>query len=191
MGSIKVGILALHGDVEEHRKALLEAAKNLNLEIEVVEVRVPSDLDGVSHLVLPGGESSSYSKVMKENGLLEAIKNKASSLKFFGTCAGLIMLAKKVNNPAENQLSLQLLDVEVERNAYGRQRESFEAELETDFGKINGVFIRAPKIVKANGVKILAKFNGEPVAVKEGNVLGCTFHPELTTTKFHELFLKN
>ncbi|VVB65609.1 Pyridoxal 5'-phosphate synthase subunit PdxT [Candidatus Gugararchaeum adminiculabundum] len=188
---MKVGILALHGDVEEHRKATLAAAKNLGLKVEVCEVRTARDLEGVTHLILPGGESSSFSLLMRESELLDAIKKRARTLKFFGTCAGLILLAKKFNKGTVDQVSLELLDVEVDRNAYGRQRESFEAEIDTKLGKINGVFIRAPRILKLNnGVEVLAEYKGEPVAVKEGNILACSFHPELTTTKFHELFLK-
>ena len=160
----RVGVLALQGAFEAHERALHD------LGTEVREVRTPADLAGVSGLVLPGGESSVHLRLLAESGLEEAIRGFEGPI--LGTCAGLILLARRVGNPA--QRSLGLLDVDVERNAYGRQRESFEDEA-------GRVFIRAPRITRVGpGVSVLDKnAKGEALAVQQGRVIASTYHPEL------------
>jgi 5'-phosphate synthase pdxT subunit len=171
-----IGVLALQGAFEAHEKALRE------LGAEVREVRTPADLAGVTGLVLPGGESSVHLRLLAESGLEAAIKKYDGAL--LGTCAGLILLARRVANPA--QRSLGLIDVDVERNAYGRQRESFEDES-------GRVFIRAPRITRVGpGVEVLDKTSeGEALAVRQGRVLASTYHPELSKNRtLHELLVQ-
>lgn len=189
---MKVGILAFHGDVIEHVLALGKAADKLNVACEVVEVRTKKDLDALDGLIIPGGESTNFYKLCVREGMLEKIKLMPN---IFGTCAGAIMLAKKVHNAEQGQKTLGLMDIEVDRNAYGPQEESFEDDIKTKFGKIHAVFIRAPKIRKIGaGVVSLSERNGEILACeqrsKSNYYLATSFHPELTTTKFHEHFLK-
>jgi 5'-phosphate synthase pdxT subunit len=162
-GRTTVGVLALQGAFAAHAQ-LLEA-----LGAEAREVRSAADLEGCEALVLPGGESSVHLRLLAEARLDVAIERFAGPL--LGTCAGLILLAKRVTNP--EQRSLGLLDVDVRRNAYGRQRDSFEDER----GRI---FIRAPRIERVGpGVEVLAARGAEPLAVRAGRVLGATYHPEL------------
>lgn len=183
-----IGVLALQGDFARH----LEAFKRLG--VTATEVREPKDLNGLSGLVLPGGESTAMLKLMEGTGMEDAIRSfheKGGAL--FGTCAGLILIADRVTDP--EQRSLQLLDVDVERNAYGRQADSFEADLETRIGKdqpFRGVFIRAPRVTRQGpDVLVLARANGDPVLLREGNVLAATFHPEMTDDlRVHRYFVQ-
>ncbi len=175
---MKIGVLALQGDFALHARALASCG------VESVEVRKPEQLADVDGLIIPGGESTTLLKLMETWGFVPAIeKFHAEGRPIFGTCAGLILLARDVQNP--RQFSLGLLDVEVERNAYGRQRESFEtpgrASLDGAPAEIEMVFIRAPRIRRTGpGVRTLARHGDEPVMVREGTVLAATFHPELT-----------
>ncbi len=190
-GRPRVGVLALQGDFEAHRAAL--AARG----VESAEVRVPADLDGVAGLVLPGGESTTMLKLMEGTGLAdrlaEAIRGGTPAL---ATCAGVILLAREVGHPP--QRSLGVLDVGVERNAYGRQIDSAVVALavadEAALGAatLEGVFIRAPRVVRVGaGVEVLARRGADPVLLRQGKVLAATFHPELTQgSPVVDLFLR-
>ena len=173
-----IGVLALQGDFARHRAALGRAG------VAAVEVRQPTELDGVSGLVIPGGESTTLLTLMEVGELFPALRAfHASGRPLFGTCAGLIVLAREVEGP--RQSSLGLIDVTVERNSYGRQRESFEAEARSALGEggdpLRMVFIRAPRILRVGpDVVVLARHGGDPVLAREGGVLVATFHPELT-----------
>ena len=184
---MRIGVLALQGDFALHAKALARCGA------EAVEVRKPAELADLDGLVIPGGESTTLLKLMDEWGFVPAIeKFHAEGKPIFGTCAGLIVLAREVENP--RQFSLGLIDVTVERNAYGRQRESFEASgaarLDGSPVPLEMVFIRAPRIRRVGpGVVPLAEHRGEPVLARQGTVLVATFHPELTEdTAVHRYF---
>jgi 5'-phosphate synthase pdxT subunit len=184
---MKIGVLAIQGDYEAHGRMLER------LGVEPVFVRAPADLEGISGLILPGGESSTHMKVLTEEGLLEPLKKFASNGgAFFGTCAGAILLAREVHHP--DQASLGLLDASVLRNGYGRQLASdvhFGASTIKD-APLEMVFIRAP-IIESVGkdVRVLAEYEGHPVLIEQGRIMAATFHPELTEdTTIHERFLK-
>jgi 5'-phosphate synthase pdxT subunit len=184
-------VLALQGDFALHARALARCAGPP----EVVEVRKPEQLDGLDGLVIPGGESTTLLKLMDAGGFVPALeKLHARGTPIFGTCAGLILTAREVTAPT--QFSLGFIDVGVERNAYGRQRESFEAPataaLDGHPVPVEMVFIRAPRIRRVGpGVETLARHGGEPVLARQGNVLVATFHPELTDdTTVHEYFCR-
>ena len=174
---MKIGILAVQGNFREH------AAMLRGLGAEVVEVRLPEELDGLDGLVIPGGESTAIMRLARLYGLDDAVRRFAGPV--FGTCAGMILLDRK---------HLGLMDIEVERNAYGRQAASFEADLELagDKEPLRGVFIRAPRLSEVGPeVEVLAEHAGEPVLLREGRFLVAAFHPELTgDTRVHELFLE-
>ena len=173
---MKIGVLALQGNFREH------AAMLRRLGAEPVEVRKPEQLAGLDGLVIPGGESTTFMRLMRLYGLEDAIRRFEQPV--LGTCAGLIVLDRH---------HLGLVDLEVERNAYGRQVASFEADLELagDDKPLRGVFIRAPRVQGASeAVDVLAELDGEPVLLRQGRFLVATFHPELTDdTRVHELFL--
>ena len=174
--SARFGILALQGAFSAHAECLA------SLGVPTREVRVPSDLDEVDALLMPGGESSTMSQLLESSGLFDRISARLEDgLAVFGTCAGLILLATSIVDGREDQRSFGAIDVTVRRNAYGRQVDSFEADLESDVGTIPGVFIRAPRIERVGeAVSVLATHGGEPVLVRQGNALGATFHPELS-----------
>jgi 5'-phosphate synthase pdxT subunit len=183
----KVGVLALQGDFEKHIQALDR------LGVPAVEVREKSQLEEVDGLIIPGGESTTIGKLLVRYGMLEPMQTFAKEGKpIFGTCAGTILLAKEIEG--SNQDRIGVLDIAVKRNAYGRQIESFEADIFVPtIGElpIRGVFIRAP-IIKhiEDGVEVLARFGDSPVLVKQGKILAATFHPELTNdTRVHAFFL--
>ena len=186
---LRIGVLALQGDFALHARALARCGAH------VVEVRKPEQLEGLDGLVMPGGESTTLLKLMEAWGFVPALeKFHAGGRPIFGTCAGLIVTAREVSNPA--QFSLGLIDVAVERNAYGRQRESFEAAGHATLSgrrvPIEMVFIRAPRIRRVGpGVDTLATHHGEPVMARQGSVLVATFHPELTDDPtVHEYFCR-
>ncbi len=177
-----IGVLAFHGDVIEHIEALKHAAKALRLPVDVVSVRTPDVMRTLDGLVLPGGESTTLRKLCEREGVWEPMKTVPN---IFGTCAGAILLAKG---------NLGLMDIEVERNAYGRQAESFEKILPTALGTLNAIFIRAPKFSLENKtIQVLAEYNGEVLACEQKKngkyYLAASFHPELTSLLFHEHFL--
>ena len=171
-----VAVLALQGDFEAHRRALAEIG------VESFEARRPRDLDAADGLVLPGGESTTLWKFFEGEPWEEAFRAFAASARpVLGTCAGAIVLARDVTNPA--QKGLNLIDLSIERNAYGRQLDSFVAEVDAPSlgSKLPAVFIRAPRIRRTGpGVEVLASYRGEPVLVRQANVVAATFHPELT-----------
>jgi 5'-phosphate synthase pdxT subunit len=181
----RVGVLSLQGDFERHARSL-EA-----LGVEAVRVTLPRDLEGVVALVLPGGESTTMLRLLDSTGLREPLETLARSRPVLGTCAGLILLGSGSEGlPAP---TLGLLDVTVERNAYGRQIDSFSAEIEASVlgAPFTGVFIRAPRIRRVgSGVSVVATHGGEPVGVRRGAIVGLCFHPELTgDLRFHRWFL--
>src|SRR3989338_1709344 len=189
---ITIGVLAYQGDVEEHLEATRAAAKKIKRNIEVVPVRTKQDIAGLSGLIIPGGESTTLYKLCRREGIFEDMKRIPN---IFGTCAGAIMLSKEVGNKMAGQETLGLMDIEVERNAYGRQSESFEADIETKLGPLQAIFIRAPRIMKVGkDVRVLAEYNGEIIACEQESkgkyYLALSFHPELTTTLFHEHFFR-
>ena len=183
---MKIGVLAIQGDYEAH-KAVLE-----RLGAEVILVRKPEQLDAIDAIVIPGGESSTFLNFLVERGFLDKLRDFVSTKPAFGTCAGAILLAKDVENPPQE--SLQVLDIRIRRNAYGRQIDSSIREEKTKLGEkpLEMVFIRAPKIVgTGKNVEVLASAGGNPVLVRQGKIMACTFHPELSNdTRVHEEFLK-
>jgi 5'-phosphate synthase pdxT subunit len=185
---MRIGVLASQGAFAEHIDILHQ------LEVEALPVRLPSELRGWDGLIIPGGESTSISRLMVDYNLVSEIKNLAKSgLPIFGTCAGMILLAREILDSAVEPLGL--MDITVRRNAFGRQRESFETELAIPvLGEkpFPGVFIRAPIIEQANSkVEILTRLtNGTGVAARQGKILASAFHPELTNDlRFHQYFL--
>jgi pyridoxal 5'-phosphate synthase pdxT subunit len=174
---VRIGVLALQGNFREH------AAMLRRLGAEVIEVRLPDQLEGLDGLVIPGGESTAILRLMRLYGLEEAIRRFARPI--LGTCAGMILLDRS---------HLALVDLEVARNAYGRQLASFEADLELagEEAPLHGVFIRAPRVAEAGpGVEVLAEHDGVPVLLRDGRFLVASFHPELTAdTRVHERFLE-
>ena len=182
---MKIGVLALQGDFDAHRQMLER------LGADVTMVRKPEQLREIDGLVIPGGESSTFLKLLGDAGF-EELKQFVTSKPTFGTCAGAIMLAKQVENPS--QKGTGALDMRVRRNAYGRQIEStiLTSECKIPGGEMEMVYIRAPRIEDVGPeVEVLAKRDGHPVLVRQGKVLAATFHPELTgDTRVHELFLK-
>ena len=182
---LKIGVLSLQGDFKEH----IEMLRKCN--VDAVEVRMPEDLEDADGLIIPGGESTTMGNLMQRHNLDKAIiKKHQKGMAIYGTCAGAILLSKSILG--SGQPSLKLLDISVKRNDYGRQIDSFEAELKIDkIGKFIGIFIRAPVIEKLNnGVKILAELNNNPVLVQQKNILASAFHPELTNDKrVHEYFI--
>ncbi|MBL4694651.1 pyridoxal 5'-phosphate synthase glutaminase subunit PdxT [Candidatus Gracilibacteria bacterium] len=168
---MKIGILDIQGSVEEHISALQR------LGAEIVRVKNAEDLEGLDGLVMPGGESTTMEKLMKRFGLWEAIIG--SGLPIYGTCAGAILLAK-----------MGLIDMEVERNAYGGQLESFETELDFEGGRVPAVFIRAPRFVNVEKVEVLSRNGEEAVCVRQGKIMASSFHPEMAEdTNIHRYFL--
>jgi pyridoxal 5'-phosphate synthase pdxT subunit len=184
----KVGILALQGDFAEH------AAILRRLDADAREVRLPRDLDGVDRLIIPGGESTTISRLLEMYGLLAPIRAFAAHRPVWGTCAGMIVMAKHATDL--DRETLGLMDISVIRNAFGRQLDSFETDLdieELDGGPLHAVFIRAP-LIKETGpaVKVMARLEGQGiVAARQEHLLVTAFHPELTTdTRMHQYFLK-
>jgi 5'-phosphate synthase pdxT subunit len=187
----KVGILSLQGDFEAHGRTLAA------LGAEPAFVRTAADLESLDALVIPGGESTTMLKLLRAENLLEPLMEFGRCKPIFGTCAGAILLATGVSNPGQE--SLGLIDIDVERNAYGRQIDSRVAQVtpEADFaarthpGEMEAVFIRAPVIRRVGtGARVLARYQGDPVLVEQGHHLVATFHPELTADpRVHELFL--
>lgn len=183
---VKVGVLDIQGSVAEHADTLREAGA------EVVFVKKAEDLAEVAGLIIPGGESTTIGKLLTRFGLREAILERATEgMAIWGTCAGAILLAKKLIGEQQAE-SLELLDIEIERNAYGRQLDSFETELEFAGDRVPAVFIRAPKILAVGeGVEVLAKEKDEIVACKKGKLMATSFHPEMTDDLgIHKYFIK-
>ena len=182
-----IGVLALQGDFREHMAALRAC------EVECRPVRLHADLDGVDALILPGGESTTMARLM-EPGLREAIvARSAEGMPVLGTCAGMILMANRIVDGRPDQEPLGLIDMAVQRNAYGRQIDSFETQVESSAigGRGPAVFIRAPQVVEPAGqAEVLAVHAGRTVALRQGNRLALAFHPELTPDRrWHQYFL--
>jgi 5'-phosphate synthase pdxT subunit len=188
----RVGVLALQGDFEAHARAVERAGAT------AVEVRTEQDLRSLDGLIIPGGESTTMLKLLLDENLMEPLREFGRLRPIFGTCAGAILLANEVSSPAQE--SLGLIDVGVERNAYGRQIDSRvtrimpedDLQSRTRPGEMEAVFIRAPIIRRVGqGARVLARYQGDPVLVEEGKHLVATFHPELSgDSRVHELFLQ-
>lgn len=182
---MKIGILALQGDVEAHAATLTRAG------LSPLPVRRAGQLAEIAALVIPGGESTTMSRLIEREGLLEPLRAFASGHPVLGTCAGLVLMAREPGDPRVR--SLDLLDVRVRRNAYGRQIHSFSTRLEGEAtGPVRAVFIRAPRIETTGaGVAVLLEHEGVPVLVAEGPHMGCAFHPELAgDPRIHQLWLE-
>ena len=183
---MRIGVLALQGDVEEHCRKIKEC------KAEPVLVRSDSELKSVSGLIIPGGESTTIGLLLKKSGLDKKIIERAKKgLAIYGTCAGAILIAKVIIGSKQPRLGL--LDITIRRNDYGRQIDSFEADIEIKgFNhKLRAIFIRSPVIEKVNNTQVLSTFNNKPVLVRNGNILISTFHPELTTDKrIHNYFIR-
>ncbi len=187
---MNVGVLALQGDFREHLAALAECG------LLATAVKTAEEIKAIDALVIPGGESTTISKLAKAFNLFDLIKNRINEgLPTYGSCAGMIMVAKSIKDPASGQETFGGIDIEIERNAFGRQVDSFEEDL--DFQGISGpkfraVFIRAPWVTKlSNGVEVLSEIDGHAVAVRQGKVLATSFHPELTSdNRIHRYFIE-
>jgi 5'-phosphate synthase pdxT subunit len=185
---MKIGVLALQGDFAAHQKALQQAG------IDAPEVRTPEALQGLDGVVMPGGESTTMLRLMNIYGLVDPLKNfVASGGGLFGTCAGVILMAHKVTNP--DQPSFDFMDVDVKRNAYGRQLDSFITPIDAPPlgpAPLEAVFIRAPAVERVGpAVEVLASHSGKPILLRQGKHLAATFHPELTPDpRVHEYFAK-
>ena len=201
MSNIKIGVLGIQGDIEENILSVAEALKNLNLQGTVESVRYSESIAELDGLILPGGESTVIGNLLSIQGnIFQTIKKKITEgMPVLGTCAGLIMLSKRTYDKVVGETKQNLfgvLDVVIERNAFGRQHESFEVDLDIPIlGKefFRGIFIRSPIINNVGeSVNILTKLNDKIVAVKQNNIIGTSFHPELSTDRrLHELFIKD
>ncbi|MGB8956958.1 MAG: pyridoxal 5'-phosphate synthase glutaminase subunit PdxT [Tumebacillaceae bacterium] len=186
---MKIGVLALQGAVAEHIRSMQQAGAD-----EVVPVKWPADLEGLDGLVLPGGESTTIGKLMNKYELMEPLREKAKQgFPMFGTCAGLILLAERIYD--QDWAHIGVLDALVDRNSFGRQVDSFETDLTVkgiEGEPYTAVFIRAPHIMEVGpDVEVLATFEDRIVTARQGNLLGASFHPELTDdVRLHEYFLR-
>jgi len=197
---LKVGILSIQGDIEENSNAIKESFNELEIEGTVVYMKDLKDLEEIDGLIIPGGESTVIGMLLFLKGVQpDLIRKKIQEgLPILGTCAGLIMLSNKAYDKTigeTKQALLKVLDVTIERNAFGRQHESFESELDISYlgeRKFNGVFIRAPAITElGNNVEIIAEYDKKIVAVRQNNILGTSFHPELANdNRFHTNLIK-
>ena len=187
---VKVGILNLQGAVSEHYDMARKAVEKLGVDVDVVPVRYADDVRTCDGIIISGGESTVIGKLIHKRGIDKVIKD--NDIPVFGTCAGMILLGKKTDF---NQPLLGLMDIDVKRNKYGRQKDSFEATIEIFDQKYPGVFIRAPSLASydesKDDIKVLSTFNGKIIAIQQGNNIAMSFHPELTDdTLIHEYFIK-
>lgn len=186
--SDKIGVLAIQGDVAENTSSLEASIADLKQDATVHAVRTPDEISAMDGLIIPGGESTTIGQLSLVNGSQKAIRQKIQSgMPVLGICAGMILLAGSATDRVvgrTGQPLLGFLDVELERNSFGRQRQSFETDISLDplgIPRYNGVFIRAPAVSSvSDGVEVLARLNGKIVAVRKGNIIGTSFHPELT-----------
>lgn len=198
---MKIGVLAVQGDVSEHIQAAKKAIDKLGISGEVISIKHRRELRDLNGMIIPGGESTVIGRLMVLSGLDTEIVDKAESgMAIFGSCAGMVLLAKKALDRVlgeVNQPLLKLMDIAVLRNAFGRQRESFEAKITVPkLGEVpfDAVFIRAPVVQEllSRAVEVLSYFDDKIVAVQQGNFLAVSFHPELSDdTRFHEYFIKS
>ena len=196
--SLIVGVLSIQGDVHENHLSAKAAIDELGIDVKVIEVKTPDEISSLDGLIIPGGESTTIGQLSLVNGSLKILKEKIENgMPVLGICAGMIMLSKTASDRIvgkTDQPLLNILDITLERNSFGRQKESFEASVSLDsinISKFNGVFIRAPSISDVGSdVEILSKFNEKIVAVKKGNVIGTSFQPELTQdVSLHKYFV--
>ena len=196
--SVNIGVLGMQGDVAENIAATRTALGRAGIKGVVKQVKTPGEISKLDALILPGGESTMMGQMSLVNGAIKTIKDKIQKgMPVFGICAGLILLSKNAKDRVVGKMDqplLELLDVRVERNSFGRQRDSFEAEISAQpigIAKSRGVFIRAPSIEGiGKDVQTVSKFNEKVVAVKQGNILGVAFHPELTSdVSWHSHFV--
>lgn len=188
---MNIGIIGFQGDVTEHAELLALVSRKLGIEIKVTDVRKKEHLSSLSGLIIPGGESTTIYKLLVLYGLYDEILRLAGEgMPVMGTCAGLILISSRTNDDVVKGMGL--LGSEIERNAYGRQINSFMEDIEIKgIGNYRAVFIRAPVISYPGDSDVLAEYKGSPVMIRKGNVLGLTFHPELTKdTRVHEYFVK-
>ena len=190
--------MAIQGDVQENILSTKKALDDLGIDGTVTDVKTADDVKKLDGLIIPGGESTTIGQLSLVNSSLRVIKEKIEGgMPVFGICAGMILLAKTANDRVvgkTNQPLLDLLEIKIERNSFGRQRESFEAEVAMDsinIPQFRGIFIRAPSISEVSSdVEVLAKFNEKIVAIKKGNIIGTSFHPELTSdVSLHKYFV--
>ena len=184
--NMQVGVLALQGAFAAHSDCLT------SIGVQSIEVRNPEQLSSVDALLMPGGESSTMSQLLESSGLFDPISSRIKDgMPVFGTCAGMILLASEILDGRSDQRSFSAIDISVRRNAFGRQVDSFEATINSSVGDFHGVFIRAPRIERVgDDVEILGSIDGEPVLVRQGNVLAASFHPELSNdARLHEYFV--
>lgn len=184
---MRIGVLGLQGDFREHLTVLR------SLGIDARDVRTRAQLDEIDGLIIPGGESTTMAYLLEKTGMLSVLRERgAQGFPIYGTCAGMILLARELNDSSP-QNRLALMDIAVKRNAYGRQLDSFEADLHIkNIGEFHAVFIRAPKVVRVGpAVEILAEHDGAPVLVRQKNLLASSFHPELSgDPRVHQYFLE-
>ena len=196
--SLNLGVLSIQGDVNENILSIKAAIDALDIDGTVTSVRTPDEISKVDGLVIPGGESTTIGQLSLFNGALKILKEKIEQgMPVLGICAGMILLSKTVKDKVVGKIDqplLNILDIKLERNSFGRQRESFESDISLNsigIPTFNGVFIRAPSISDVgSGVEILSKFNEKIIAVKKNNVIGVAFHPELTSDiSLHKYFV--
>ena len=196
--SITVGVLSIQGDVYENVLSAKAAIDELGIDGKVIEAKTPDEISSLDGLIIPGGESTTIGHLSLANGSMNVLKEKIEDgMPVLGICAGMIILSKTASDRVRgktDQPLLDVLDITLERNSFGRQKQSFEADVSLDsisIPKFNGVFIRAPSVSEVGSdVEVLAKFNEKIVAVKKGNVIGTSFHPELTRdVSLHKYFV--
>ena len=200
MSGINIGVFAVQGDVVENLMSTRLAINELGMQGIVNEIKSPDQISELDGLIIPGGESTMIGHLSLVNGTLKKIKEKVEAgMPVLGICAGMIMLAKKTKDRVVGEMDqplLDVLDIKVERNAFGRQGNSFEAEISLDnigISKFRGVFIRAPAVIDVGkGVQVISKFNEKTVAVKKENLICTAFHPELTEDlSLHKYFVSS
>ena len=196
--SLNVGVLSIQGDVQENLLSVKTAIDELGIDGKVTDVKTPEEISQLDGLIIPGGESTTIGQLSLVNGSLKVLKEKIENgMPVLGICAGMILLSKTADDKVvgkTDQPLLDILDIKQERNSFGRQKESFEADVSMDsidIPKFNGVFIRAPSVSDVGSdVEVLSKFNEKIVAIRKGNVIGTSFHPELTDdTSLHKYFV--
>ena len=198
MNGLNIGVLAVQGDVAENITATKMAMEELGIEGIVSEIKYPEQISELDGMIIPGGESTVIGQLSLVNGSLKQIKEKIESgMPILGICAGMILLSKRVKDRVMGDMDqplLDMLDIKIERNTFGRQRDSFESEISMEkigIPKFHGVFIRAPSVVETGkNVDVISKFNEKIIAVKQGKILGTSFHPELTSDlSLHKYFI--
>ena len=196
--SLNVGILSIQGDVQENFLSTKAAFDELGIDGNITRVKTPDEISKLDGLIIPGGESTTIGQLSLVNGALKVLKEKIENgMPVLGICAGMIMLSKTVDDRVvgkTDQALLDILDIKLQRNSFGRQQDSFESNISMDsigIPKFNGIFIRAPSVSDVGSdIEILSKFNEQIIAVKKGNVIGIAFHPELTTDiSLHKYFV--